>query len=99
MGKILEKAPASPFVYNRLKARDRQSHLIRSKESRVDTPTAELTLNGQILQNVTSSRAEEMPERFTRSSGIRPMHQSGWSFSGGKKTVKNSIMQFYSQSV
>ena len=80
-GKLLERPCASPFVYNRLKARDSISHAVGSKDAGMETPVSEMTLNGQCSHDV-GSGSNEKPERYTRSSGIRPMHQSGWSFSG-----------------
>ena len=87
MGKILERAPGIPFVYNRLRARDEVGNLLASKDSRTDTSISESSLNGQITHNTDINKTDEKPERFTRSSGIRPMHQSGWSFSGMKVRI------------
>ena len=82
MGKLIDRPVAPSVVYNRLKACDQAySNLIGSKHSRSDSPTTTSSLNGSYSDDV-KSQAYEKPERFTRNSGIRPMHQSGWSFAG-----------------
>ncbi|XP_078481204.1 dihydropyrimidinase-related protein 2 [Ciona intestinalis] len=80
MGDMVERPVCSPSIYNRLTTKD-ALHKTRT----TPTPDSSLfrSLNGILTDNAGANKVTT-PERFSRGSGHRAMHQSGWSFSGGQ---------------
>nr|XP_009857716.1 dihydropyrimidinase-related protein 2 [Ciona intestinalis] len=80
MGDMVERPVCSPSIYNRLTTKD-ALHKTRT----APTPDSALFrgINGIVTDN-TGANKVTTPERFSRGSGHRAMHQSGWSFSGGQ---------------
>uniref|UniRef100_H2YZ09 dihydropyrimidinase n=1 Tax=Ciona savignyi TaxID=51511 RepID=H2YZ09_CIOSA len=78
MGNQLDRPTNTPMVYNKLAAKDEL--LIQTR--RVQTPDSSLCRGINGLIDNSGGNKQTTPERFSRGSGHRAMHTSGWSFSG-----------------
>ena len=84
-GMLLPLRTKSPIVYGKMQRRD----LLKIHKSTSDSEKTSTSESGDSKRSEESKferyKSVDTPERYTRTSGHRAMHQSGWSFSGWKK--------------
>jgi len=78
-GGLLARPVEAPMIYDRLVAQENSASDCGKNNVRVTRAEPSVLENGPRMRE---HKSKQSTERYTRTSGHRAMHQSGWSFSG-----------------